>query len=153
MENIKLDNLNRWERRWIEAALENATMSKDPGTKCGAVIVDPTGRWRVSEGFNGLPQRITDTKAILLQRSIKLSSIIHAEMNAILFAERSLSNHIMFITHPPCDRCSAHIVQADIKKVYWFVPSYEYWNRWQGSIEMGRELLTMANLELIELGI
>ena len=152
MENIKLDNLNRWERRWIEAALENATMSKDPGTKCGAVIVDPTGRWRVSEGFNGLPQRITDTKAILLQRSIKLSSIIHAEMNAILFAECNLSNHIMFTTHPPCDRCSAHIIQVDIKKVYWWSPSHEYWNSWRGSIEMGRELLSIANLEQVEIG-
>jgi len=150
MEQISLNDLTKWERRWMWAAAENANMSLDPGTKCGAVIVDPSGKRRISEGYNGLPQRIPDTKEILHNKGFKYSAVIHSEMNAILFARRDLTNHTMFVTGPPCDRCSAHIVQAGIARVYWFTPTMDYWSRWENESLMGRKIMTTAMLKLIE---
>jgi len=150
METKKYEELTRWENRWIAAAAENAYFSKDPGTKCGAVIVDPSGRRRVSEGYNGFPQGIKDDEQKLANREYKYATTIHAEMNAILFSKCDLRFHQMFVTGPPCDRCSAHIVQTGITKVMWMAPTPDYWKRWGDSSLFGRALMYEAHILMTE---
>lgn len=77
----------RWDRHFLELALVNARMSKDPKTKVGAVIVGPDREVRAM-GFNGFPRGIADTPARLEDRDLKLKLVVHAEMNAILNAVR-----------------------------------------------------------------
>ena len=146
----KLETLSRWDQRWVGASLENSEFSKDPGTKCGALIVDPMGRQRVSEGFNGFPQKIEDDEIRLGNREFKLAATIHAEMNAILFAKCDLTHHMMFSSTPPCDRCSAHIIQTGINRVVWVKPSPDYWARWEESSMFGRNLMADAQIHMTE---
>lgn len=142
--------LTRWELRWFAAAVENGSFSKDPSTKAGTVIVDPTGRRRISEGYNGFPQKIKDTKEKLHDRSWKYANVIHSEMNAILYARCDLTDHHLFSLTPPCDRCCAHIIQTGITKVYWVSPSKDYWSRWGDGCLFGRDLMEEAGIEMIE---
>src|SRR5579859_3468217 len=77
----------RWDKHFINLALENAKMSKDPSTRVGAVIVGPDREVR-SMGFNGLPRGIVDTYERLHDRNKKLEIVVHGEMNAVLNATR-----------------------------------------------------------------
>jgi len=148
----KIAGLNRWEHRWIRAAMENAEFSKDPSTKCGAVIVDPDCRRRVSEGYNGLPQLIEDTAERLHDKDFKYGATIHAELNAILFARCNLFNHQMYTVTPPCHRCAAHIVQVGISHVAWLAPTPDYWSRWKDTCMFGRGLMEEAGIFMMEIG-
>ena len=147
----KIDALSRWEHRWIRAAMENAEFSKDPGTKCGAVIVDPYCRRRVSEGYNGLPQGIADTEERLHDKDFKYGAVIHAELNAILFAKCDLLNHQLYTVTPPCNRCAAHIVQVGISHVAWLTPTPDYWSRWEHQCMFGRSLMQEAGILMMEI--
>lgn len=52
---------------------------------------------------------------------------IHAEMNAILFADRErLKGATLYITDEPCEGCAKHIRSTPIKRVVW--PEGEYEN-------------------------
>jgi len=146
----KYEELTRWENRWIACAAENAYFSKDTGTKCGAVIIDPSGKRRIAEGFNGFPQKIKDNIKQLTDRTFKLSTTIHAEMNAILFAKCDLSFHHMYTTSPPCERCATHIIQTGITRVIWIAPSKDYWDRWEQSCMFAQLLMEDANIEMME---
>ncbi len=150
MLTLKYEELTRWENRWIACAAENAYFSKDPGTKCGAVIVAPCGKRRVSEGFNGLPQKIKDTDVRLMERDFKYPATIHAEMNAIMFARCDLRFHQMFVSGPPCDRCAVHIIQSGITKVVWMYPTQDYWKRWSKQVLFGRALMEEAEIRMTE---
>lgn len=52
-----------------------------------AAVLDPENRV-VSTGYNGLPRGIPDDLKILADREIKLSLVLHAEENALLFARQ-----------------------------------------------------------------
>lgn len=146
----KWDALPRWEARWMRAAMENADFSKDPSTKCGCVIVNPTGRKRVSEGYNGLPILIKDTEERLNDKDFKLGATIHAEMNAILNARCDLEGHHLYTVTPPCNRCAAHIVQTGISHCAWVTPTPDYWARWEHRVLFGRRLMQEAGMFLME---
>ena len=85
---------NNWDCRLIELAKTISTWSKDPSTKVGAVIVD-SNRRILSTGYNGFPKGIKDDER-LENRDEKLEMIVHAEINAILFAERNVNNSILY---------------------------------------------------------
>lgn len=53
---------------------------------------------------------------------MKYHLIIHAEMNALLFAARSLNNCKAYITHAPCENCLKHLIQAGITKIIYQDP-------------------------------
>lgn len=102
---------------FLNLARHASLRSKDPSTKVGAVIVDPLGRV-VSTGYNGFPQRMPDDIAAYHDRDVKYSRIIHAEMNAVLFAHRDLTGCTLYV-YPliPCDRCAVHLVQTGIMRI------------------------------------
>ena len=76
---------DKWDRRFVDLARYVASWSKDPSTKTGAVIVDDYNRI-VSVGYNGFPRGIRDDEERLSNRDVKLSLMVHCEINAIIFA-------------------------------------------------------------------
>lgn len=95
--------------------------SKDPNTKVGAGIYDPT-TGALFLGYNGFASGIEDT-ATRWQRPTKYEYVIHAEENAIFKALAAIGHRMnectLFLTHKPCHRCMSRIVQTGIKTVYY----------------------------------
>lgn len=122
----------KWITRYFDLAELVATWSKDPSTKVGAVIVDERKRI-VSVGFNGPPIGVIDNPNIT--RESKLHRTLHAEENAILFANSSLANCTIYVTQPPCAHCTAVIIQSGIKHVrYKDAVAAGYKERWKDSL-------------------
>lgn len=122
-----------------------STASKDPSTKVGAVIVDADRRV-VSVGYNGLPRGVEDSNERLNNRDIKYKMIIHAERNAILFAQKSLKDCTLYV-YPmmPCASCASMVIQSGIKRV---VAPISDNPRWQQDIELSMQLFNEANVEV-----
>jgi len=133
------------DRKWLAVAEVFATkFSKDPSTKCGAIIVDKRNRI-VSIGYNGFPSKITDHPALLHDRPRKLERTIHAELNAILNATVSLEGCTLYVHPMPCcSQCALCIIQAGIERVV--APNF-YPDRWRESFELGNQLFREAKVD------
>lgn len=148
----------RWALHFLDLAYRCALMSKDPSTQVGVVIVGPDREIR-STGFNGFPRGIADTPIRLSNRDVKLSLMVHAEMNAILNAARvgtPMKGCTLFVAAtdkvtgnvwggPPCDRCVVEVIQAGIAEVVSY-PFTDVPSRWQNSISMASDLLEEAGI-------
>lgn len=137
-------NKSIWDSKFIGLAEHISSWSKDPSTKVGAVITDKDNRI-VSVGYNGFPRGVKDDGR-LDDRSEKLEMIVHGEMNAIIFAQRSLKGCTLY-TYPfqPCSRCASMIVQSGIDRVV----SLENKNdRWKESFERSSQIFQEAGVEL-----
>jgi dCMP deaminase len=144
----------QWDERFIEMAQLVSTWSKDPSTKCGAVIVRPD-KTVVSVGFNGFPKGCDDDPEIYANRDLKLSRVVHAELNAIIHAREPLNGYTMY-TYPPgygpsCDRCTAHIVQSGITRVVHVKDESDFASRWKEPAERGLQMYKEAGVEVIAL--
>jgi dCMP deaminase len=138
---------DKWDRRFIEMAQMVATWSKDPSTRCAAVIVDPDRRV-ISVGFNGFPRHVEDAADRLLDRETKLRLTLHAEENAIAFAHRDLSGCTIYTTHHPCALCAARIIQNGLAVVvHGTDASYE--QRWAADIELARQAFDEAGVSVL----
>lgn len=136
----------KWDLRFLKLAKEIASYSKDPSTQVGAVIT--YGNEIVSTGYNGLPRKIADDPAILNDRPSKLKRMIHAEVNAIFYAKRDLSNHTMYVwPFMPCGLCSSYISQVGITRVVSVVNDNE---RWKEDFEVSKDTLCRSEIELVE---
>ncbi len=108
-EQISRDNY------FINIAREVAKRSKDPSTKVGCVIVDEKHR-PISFWYNGFIAG-GDEKFFTQERPQKYYVVIHAEMNAILFAKKDLQNCKLYCSYACCENCLKFIIQAWIKEV------------------------------------
>lgn len=137
-----------WPEYFINMAYLVSTRSRDLSTKCGCVIVDANYRV-ISTGYNGACQGVDDN-LIPQTRPEKYSYVIHAEMNAILFAKIDLTNCYAFITGFPCENCCKTLLQAGICKIY-------YGNRLakmcEGTNEIIKKLCDLKNVPLIQIEI
>lgn len=136
----------KWDIRFLDLAKLVSGWSKDPSTKIGAVITDQDNRV-VSIGYNGFPKQLNDDER-LYDRDTKYKMIIHGEMNAILFANRSLDNCTLY-TYPfmPCPRCTSMIIQTGIKRIV----SYKNTNeRWEEEFKLSVLLFKESNIEYTE---
>lgn len=140
---------NKWHKRFLGLAEYIANWSKDPSTKVGAVIVDKDNRI-VSTGYNGFPKDIEDSIERYENRDIKYKIILHAEENAISYAKKDLTNCTLYISGlPPCAHCASLIIQSGIKKIV--VRKQEIPERWIESMSLSKQILTEANIELLEI--
>jgi dCMP deaminase len=143
---------NRWDVRFIKLAKHVSEWSKDPSTKVGAVIVD-LNRRVVSTGYNGFPRVVDDHISRYNNREEKLEIIIHGEINAILFAQRSLQYCTLY-TFPfmPCSRCASIVIQSGISRVCSVISDSP---RWRKSFELSEKLFKEAGVEvkLYDIGI
>ena len=126
--------MNKWDQRFLTMAVIVGDWSKDPSTKVGAVITDSNRV--VSLGFNGFPRGTDDSPELYAQRDRKYRRVLHAEQNAIAFAKRDLTACTIFITHAPCSRCVAQIIQEGISRIVCPNPwaDNDYMSRWRDDV-------------------
>lgn len=147
---------HRWDNYFLSLAAATGSMSKDPSTKVGAVIVGPKREIRCT-GFNGFPRGIADDKR-LNDRELKLKLVVHAEENCICAAARvgaSLEGCTLYLATaenspkhwegPPCTRCCVSLIQSGIARIVTRntgVPRPE----WQSDNELSFKLLAEAGI-------
>jgi dCMP deaminase len=105
-----------WEEYFMTLALVASLKSKDQSTQVGAVIVDNRTRKVISSGYNGFPRYLDDSQ-IPQSRPEKYLYVVHAELNAILHAQRDLHDCTLYATVFPCSECMKAIIQTGIKNV------------------------------------
>jgi len=147
--NLKNSPITKWDLRFIDLAKHVSQWSKDPSTKVGAVIVSPD-KTDVILAFNGFPIGMNDDEEIYNDREKKLSRIVHAEMNALLLARRSVNGYCLY-TWPflPCDRCAPCIIQSGIKKVVSPYATKEQLERWGKFFELSLQYFKEAGVEVV----
>lgn len=148
----------RWDKYFLDLALVNAAMSKDPSTQVGAVIVGEDNE-TLCGGFNGLPRSIADTSERLNDRETKLKYVVHAEMNAVLVAARrgiAIKGCTMYVVARdtksgriwggcPCIRCTVELIQTGIKQIVSY-DSSGVPERWRGNLVEAETLLVEAGI-------
>lgn len=140
----------KWDRRFLKIAEEVSQWSKDPSTKCGAVIVRPD-KTIASTGYNGFPQRCDDSEEIYADRELKYSRVVHSELNAIIFSREPLNGYTIYINRPFCDRCAAHIIQSGINRIVYVEDTSEFASRWKESTDRALQVCSEAGVEVVSL--
>ena len=117
-----------WDEYFMEIAKVVASRSVCLRRHVGAVIVKQNNAI-LSTGYNGVPPGIEHCKTcIRKERGIpsgenqELCRALHAEQNALLFAEnrQALVNARIYTTYPPCTTCEKMLIASGVKKVYYF---------------------------------
>ena len=136
--------MHKWDMRYLQLAKHVSAWSKDPSTKCGAVIVDKNNRI-VSIGYNGFPQGIKDLESRLKDRPIKLAMTVHAERNALIFAKQDLHNCVLY-TYPIqcCSECIAMMIQAGITR---HVSTSHMPAKWHDSFLIAQDMMQEAHVQ------
>ena len=142
--------ITKWDHRFLDLAFTVSTWSKDPSTRVGAVIVRPDNTI-ASTGYNGFPMGMDDKTEYLENRDEKYSRVVHAEMNAILFAREPVKGYTLYtVPFMPCDRCFVHVAQAGIVRVVSEKMEGEAAERWEPSFEKVRRYAKEMGIELTE---
>jgi len=134
-----------WEEYFMTLALVASLKSKDKSTQVGAVIVDNKKRKVVSSGYNGFPRYVDDEK-IPQTRPEKYKYVVHAELNAILHAERNLDNCTLYVTVFPCSECMKAVIQSGMKQVVYL--NELAGEDWQEFIKATMTLADLAGVEV-----
>ena len=136
--------MNKWDKNFLQLAQMVSVFSKDPSTKVGAVIVDDDNRV-ISIGYNGFPKGIKDDSR-LNNRGLKYDMVVHAETNALLFANTSVKGCTIY-TWPfqPCSRCASLIIQAGIRRV---VSAENKEIRWLNNFQLARDMFVESGVKL-----
>lgn len=136
-----MNNIEKWDRRFLELAKQVSTWSKDPSTQVGAVLVKD--RKVVGMGYNGFPRGVTDSEERLNNREIKYPMVVHAEVNAILQAGHAAKGSTLyvypsFMLPPMCADCCGVAIQAGVSQVVGYKPDEEdpRVKRWADSISL-----------------
>ena len=110
-----MDSRPSWDTYYMSIAFLSSVRSSDPNTKHGCVIVSKDNKI-ISVGYNGAAAKIPNEK-IPNKRPDKYFYYIHAELNSILNANKSLENSIFYITGTPCPQCVSQIIQVNASKI------------------------------------
>jgi dCMP deaminase len=146
---VKLSELTKWDHRFLNLAAYISGWSKDPSTKCGAVITK--GNKIISLGYNGFSKGIKDSVGRLNNRDAKYQLVVHAETNAILFSKEDLLGCTIYTwPFPPCCRCAVNIIQADITRVVAPFPSGELEERWKSDLTMAKVIYAESGIQFDE---
>ncbi len=136
----------KWDIRFLQMAKFISSYSKDSSTKVGAVIIENKNEI-VSLGFNGFAQKMQDADAMYADRELKYSRVIHAEINAFIFARRPVKGCTVYTWPlPPCDRCAVQLIQAGITRCVWQSPSEELKSRWGDSLYKSKVYMSEAGV-------
>ncbi len=123
----KRENVLTWDEYFMGLAHLSALRSKDPNTQVGAAIVDENHKV-VSVGYNGMPKGCSDDefpwsrKGALLQT--KYAFVVHAELNAILNSNQSVSGCTIYVSLFPCNECAKAIIQSGIRRIVYESDKY-----------------------------
>ncbi|HET8685601.1 MAG TPA: deaminase [Methanosarcina sp.] len=136
-------NSNKWDRRYLDLAQHVSTWSRDPSTKCGAVITK--NNRVVSIGFNGIPTGLDDEK-YLHPRETKIACVLHSEVNAILTSNVPLADSTLYVNGAPCSNCAATMIQVGIKRVVMPPVDFEFAKRWNW--HLSEQMFNDASVEI-----
>lgn len=148
--DAKAKNPLSWEEYFMILALVASLKSKDSNTQVGAVIVDNKTRKVISAGYNGFPRYLDDDK-IPQTRPEKYLYVVHAELNAILHAERELHGCTMYVSVYPCSECMKAVIQTGIKTVVYL--NELSGDDWQKSKEATEKMAELAGVEIKRFGV
>jgi dCMP deaminase len=151
-----MQNLTKWERRFVEMAEHVSTWSKDPNTKIGAVVALPFSRQILSTGYNGLARGVNDNHPERSSRENgeKYFWYGHAERNAIYNAARfgiRLTDSVIHLNAGmPCTGCAIAIIQAGIRGVVCMDghPTGQKNDKWTAEAERSRVMFKEAGVGL-----
>lgn len=137
--------------KFLPVAQSLASLSKDPSTKVGCLVIDDDGNI-LSTGFNGFPRGVMDLPERYERREVKCGLICHAESNAIAQAARNgvkLYGSTLLVTKLyPCSQCARLIVQAGIFRV--FAPPIDKTNeRWIDEWRVSLVIFEEGSVEVI----
>ncbi len=129
--------MSDFRKKIMDLAFTHSNMSNDPSTKVGAVVT--LGDTVVSLGYNHIAKGIPYTQAQLLDREWKYPRVIHAEADVILrmsstrlYQQRWEEPFHIHVTHYPCEKCAALIIQSGIKEVFTHKVMPDLLARWPG---------------------
>ena len=140
----------KWDERFLRMAALVSQWSKDPSTRCGSVIVASDHRV-VSTGYNGFPRSMADSPEHLADREEKYSRVVHAEINALLFAREPVEGMTCY-TWPfmSCDRCAVQLAQAGITRFCAPAPFGPSGERWRERLLQTKRLLGDMGIAYVE---
>jgi len=126
--------------------------SLDPSTKTGAVIVDPSLLWSISQGYNRFPVGMEDKPEWWNNREEKYSRVVHCEVDCLINAGRSVNGFTLY-TYPflSCDRCFSTMAHAGIKRFVAPIATSDQLERWGKAFEVVRERAAHMNIEIVEI--
>lgn len=135
---------NKYDLTYIKIAETIAENSRDTRLKVGAVITSQDRNHVIAVAYNGGARGATNTNQD--ENGVTKDEVIHAEMNAIIQAARSTNScvgGVMYLTHSPCQRCAAAVLQAGIiavrfKEPYRDQTGVEYLKKYGVSVEQVR---------------
>lgn len=140
-----------WDEYFMGLAHLSAKRSKDPNTQVGAAIVDENHRV-VSVGYNGFPHGCSDDEYPWEREGTGLRAkyfyVVHAELNAILNAPRSVQGCTIYVSLFPCNECAKAIIQSGIKRIVYESDKYADTEATIAS----KRMLTSAGVELVRIG-
>lgn len=88
-------------------------------TAVGSVLVNQFNQV-IASGYNGAPRGLPECDQVGCDDNGHIHRVIHSEENAIIqCALNGVSSRggILYVTHSPCTRCAARIIQAGIVAV------------------------------------
>lgn len=156
-----MDLSERVDRHFLRQALEWSSMSNDPNTRVGAVIISTEGE-PLSGGYNQFPRGIAETHERLGDRTLKNKIMVHAERDAIINAARtgvSIKGSILYLActddsgliwgGPPCTFCTCEILHAGITRIvsYRLKPVS---SNWHTDLAFARELIAEKGISYTE---
>lgn len=134
-----------WEEYFMTLALVASLKSKDTSTQVGAVIIDNKTKKVVSSGYNGFPRYVDDSK-IPQTRPEKYLYVVHAELNAIIHAERNLADCSLYVTVFPCSECMKAVIQTGMKRVVYL--NELAGDNWEQYVKATMTLADLAGVEV-----
>jgi dCMP deaminase len=116
-----MNSVVSWGSYFINIAHVVKTRSKDPKLQVGAVLVSLNDNRIISTGYNSMRAGLDDKLIDWTDREFVKELVIHAEMNAILYAQSKFEDSVLFLTHSPCSHCLKLISATKIKKIVYDV--------------------------------
>jgi len=143
-----------WDDTFMLMADLISERSKDPSTRTGAVVVD-SDNIILGMGYNGFPRGTADDafpwdreggyeKEEFLKT--KYPYVVHAEVNAIFNANKSVKGGRLYCHLFPCNECAKAIVQNGIKEVIYQEDKYSDVDIFQAS----RKIFDAAGIKVRE---
>lgn len=144
---LKTNNTyDKWDLRFLALARHVSSWSKDPSTRVGAVVA--RGKDVISLGYNGFPKGCDDDPALYANRDVKLSRVVHGEINAIVLARQDLRNCTLYTwPFPTCDRCAGIVIQTGITRVV--APElFPEMSRWRASVDAAMAMFSEVGISV-----
>ena len=106
-----------WDQYFMNIADVVKTRSLDPKTQVGAVLVSMKDNRIISTGYNSVCAGMDDSSIDWTNRDYVHQIVIHAETNAILYAQSKFEDAILYSTLSPCKDCIKLLSATKIRKI------------------------------------